>query len=112
MDAEQLKKRTEELKIYHERLVAEAGGAMRQRPRLLRSRSPFQVQGIATTNRNNPHEVRCVLSHRRRKHCFSYSTEDLVQLLIDLLKGVNQRHALVMVTLILVAIPIVFLNEL
>ena len=32
--------------------------------------------------------------------------------LYDLLKGVNQRHALVMLTLILVAIPIAFLNEL
>lgn len=31
--------------------------------------------------------------------------------LYDLLKGVNQRHALLMVTLILVAIPIAFLNE-
>lgn len=31
--------------------------------------------------------------------------------LYDLLKGVNQRHALLMVTLILVAIPITFLNE-
>ena len=32
--------------------------------------------------------------------------------LYDLLKGVNQRHALLMLTLILVAIPIAFLNEL
>src|SRR5712671_6413203 len=32
--------------------------------------------------------------------------------LYDLLKGVNRRHASVMVTLILVAIPIAFLNEL
>ena len=32
--------------------------------------------------------------------------------LYDLLKGVNQRHAVVMVTLILVAIPIALLNEL
>jgi len=32
--------------------------------------------------------------------------------LYDLLKGVNQRHALLMVTLIVVAIPIAFLNEL
>jgi hypothetical protein len=32
--------------------------------------------------------------------------------LYDLLKGVNQRHALHMLTLILVAIPIAFLNEL
>lgn len=31
--------------------------------------------------------------------------------LYDLLKGVNERHALLMVTLILVAIPIAFLNE-
>jgi hypothetical protein len=31
--------------------------------------------------------------------------------LYDLLKGVNQRHALLMLTLILVAIPIAFLNE-
>lgn len=31
--------------------------------------------------------------------------------LYDLLKGVNQRHAFLMVTLILVAIPIAFLNE-
>ena len=32
--------------------------------------------------------------------------------LYDLLKGVNQRHAVLMVTLILVAIPIALLNEL
>ena len=32
--------------------------------------------------------------------------------LYDLLKAVNQRHALLMLTLILVAIPIAFLNEL
>jgi len=32
--------------------------------------------------------------------------------LYDLLKGVNQRHAVLMVTLIVVAIPIAFLNEL
>ena len=32
--------------------------------------------------------------------------------LYDLLKGVNQRHALVMVLLIVVSIPIAFLNEL
>jgi Domain of unknown function (DUF4386) len=32
--------------------------------------------------------------------------------LYDLLKGVNRRHALLMVTLILVSIPIAFLNEL
>src|SRR5262249_46893677 len=32
--------------------------------------------------------------------------------LYDLLKGVNQRHALLMLILILVAIPIAFLNEL
>jgi hypothetical protein len=32
--------------------------------------------------------------------------------LYELLKGVNQRHAVLMVTLILVAIPIAFLNEL
>jgi hypothetical protein len=32
--------------------------------------------------------------------------------LYDLLKGVNQRHALLMVTLIVVSIPIAFLNEL
>jgi hypothetical protein len=32
--------------------------------------------------------------------------------LYDLLKGVNQRHALLMLTLILVAIPIALLNEL
>jgi hypothetical protein len=32
--------------------------------------------------------------------------------LYDLLKGINQRHALHMLTLILVAIPIAFLNEL
>src|ERR1700704_2488344 len=32
--------------------------------------------------------------------------------LYDLLKGVNQRHSVVMVTLILVAIPIALLNEL
>src|SRR5437879_3568709 len=32
--------------------------------------------------------------------------------LYDLLKGVNQRHALLMVTLIVVAIPIAFVNEL
>src|SRR5215831_12550925 len=31
--------------------------------------------------------------------------------LYDLLKGVNQRHALLMLTLILVSIPIAFLNE-
>ncbi len=31
--------------------------------------------------------------------------------LYDLLKGVNQRHALFMLTLILIAIPIAFLNE-
>ncbi|HUL16490.1 MAG TPA: DUF4386 domain-containing protein [Terriglobales bacterium] len=31
--------------------------------------------------------------------------------LYELLKGVNQRHALIMLTLILVAIPIAFLNE-
>jgi Domain of unknown function (DUF4386) len=31
--------------------------------------------------------------------------------LYDLLKGVNQRHALLMATLILVAIPIAFVNE-
>jgi len=31
--------------------------------------------------------------------------------LYQLLKGVNQRHALIMLTLILVAIPIAFLNE-
>ena len=32
--------------------------------------------------------------------------------LYDLLKGVNQRHALIMVVLIVVSIPIAFLNEL
>ena len=32
--------------------------------------------------------------------------------LYDLLKGVNRRHALLMVTLILVSIPIALLNEL
>ena len=32
--------------------------------------------------------------------------------LYDLLKGVNQRHASVMVILIVVSIPIAFLNEL
>src|ERR1700693_3277603 len=32
--------------------------------------------------------------------------------LYDLLKGVNRRHASLMVTLIVVSIPIVFLNEL
>jgi hypothetical protein len=36
----------------------------------------------------------------------------VVLALYDLLKGVNRRHALLMVTLILVSIPIAFLNEL
>src|SRR5712671_3624353 len=36
----------------------------------------------------------------------------VVLALYDLLKGVNQRHAVLMVTLILVAIPIALLNEL
>src|SRR5712671_5947936 len=36
----------------------------------------------------------------------------VVLALYDLLKGINQRHAVLMVTLILVAIPIALLNEL
>src|SRR5258705_853676 len=75
--------------------------------------SKLIVHGNATTTANNIAAHETLFRLGIACNLISQAGFIFVALaLYDLLKGVNQRHAVLMVTLILVAIPIALLNEL